>query len=300
MTNATRKTAVRALNPATPAGMLFAAVLLCAVAAGCGPQEVSAEPLELETLDQELRSDNGLSANGLSANGLSANGLSANGLSANGLSANGLGSAVFAEWFGQNPTSADTLMRYVVRCAVPAGQTRSYTDQQTGQQYNWAGVLGLAPQWAGGAPASLQEQKVITACLLAHVNESGRHLPISVLGRNATGQLIPYTRDELMTFSIHEACFFGNLFTQQGLFFGVDQPYKGYGSYFTRACSSVGNNPAQCAPLQYVGSCLQQCQVDFQGGPFYRTCTRNGESYPVITTRIRPRDFGQFVASMEE
>jgi hypothetical protein len=306
MTNAKMKTAGRACEPGVNATVLFAAVLFLAGTSGCEPMEPSAEALELESQDQEIRSENGLSANGLSANGLSANGLSANGLSANGLSANGLSNTTFSEWFTQNRATSEMVMRYVVRCAVPAGQSRTFVDPQTGQHHTWAGVLGLAPGWSSGAPASLNEQKLISACLLAHVNRSGMNLPISVLGRDALGSLIPYTRQELMTYSIHEACFFGNLFTQQGLFLGVDRP-KGHGTYFTRACSNMGGDNANgpsanlsCGALQYVGSCLSHCQVDFQGGPFYRTCSYGGVSYPAITTRMRPQDFGNLVADLVE
>jgi hypothetical protein len=287
------------------ARVLFAAVLSLAGASGCGPLEPAAEAPELESQAQELLSENGLSANGLSANGLSANGLSANGLSANGLSANGLSSATFTTWFTQHRASSEMMMRYLVRCAVPAGQSRSFVDPQTGQRYTWPGVLGLAPGWASGAPASLNEQKIITACLLAHVNQSGVNLPISVLGRDALGHLIPYTRLELMTYSVHEACFFGNLFTQQGLFFGVDQRPRDHGKYFTRACTNLSSSDAReagaassCGAIQYVGSCLSHCQIDFQGGPFYRRCFYGGVSYPALTTRMRPQDYSQLVADL--
>jgi hypothetical protein len=200
------------------------------------------------------------------------------------------------------------LMRYLVRCAVPAGQNRSFTDPQTGELYTWTGNLGLAPGWASGSPASLTEQQVITACLLAHVNQSGMNLPISVLGRDAQGNLIPYTHQELMTYSVHEACFFGNLFTPQGMYFGTDRNYRNRDVLLTRACSVSADGTLDryqsaalhCAPLQFAGSCLQRCQVDMQGGPFYKTCTYNGVTYPAITTRMRPQDYSQLVASMED
>ncbi|HLM45032.1 MAG TPA: hypothetical protein VK458_14255, partial [Myxococcaceae bacterium] len=240
--------------------------------------------------------------------GISANGISANGLAANGLTLNGLASASFSAWFMNDPTTSNMLMKYLVRCAVPAGESRSFTDPQTGELYTWVGNLGLAPGWAGGAPANLTEQQVITACLLAHVNQSGMNLPISVLGRDAQGTLIPYTLQELMTYSVHEACFFGNLFTQQGLYFGTDRNSRNRNTLLTRACSVSADGvldryqsvAANCAPLQFAGSCLQRCQVDMQGGPFYKTCTYNGVTYPAITTRMRAQDYGQLVASMDE
>jgi hypothetical protein len=246
------------------------------------------EDLTLKRQSQELDSLNGLSANGLSANGLSANGLSANGLSANGLSA-----SAFSVWFAQDPTLADMVMRYVVRCAVPSGETRTYTDI-TGQSYTWSGGLGLAPSFAEGAAPSRAEQQVITACLMAHVNRYGLSISISVLGKDARGRNISFTNSELSTYAVREACFFGNLFTQEGLFFGVDRPVTNEAQYLTRACAGMedasGNPTTSCAPLTYVGACTQSCTLDHKG-PFYKGCVRNGVSYLSLTTRMRQSDY---------
>jgi len=308
MTNAMMKGASGAYEASVNARMLLAAVLLWAGTSGCEPQELGAESLDTAVHTQELDSTNGISANGISANGISANGISANGLAANGLALNGLASASFSAWFSTDPAASNMLMKYLVRCAVPAGESRSFTDSQTGTLYTWTGNLGLAPGWADGAPATLTEQQLITACLLAHVNQSGMNLPISVLGRDAQGTLIPYTRQELVMYSVHEACFFGNLFTPQGLYFGTDRLQRNRDTLLTRACSVSGDGTMDryqsaalhCAPLQFAGSCLQRCQVDMQGGPFYKTCTYNGVTYPAITTRMRPQDYSQLVASLDE
>ncbi|WP_224361042.1 hypothetical protein [Hyalangium versicolor] len=267
------------------------AVMLLLAASGCGPAEEEPEPFSPSTRSQELDSMNGLSANGLSANGLSANGLSANGLSANGLSANGLSAENFASWFATNPALSDMVMRYIVRCAVPAGETRSYTDPQTGQSYSWSGNLGLAPDWAAGAPATTAEQQVITACLMAHVNRYGLSIPISVLGRDAHGELIPYSIQELATLSVREACFFGNLFTDEGLFFGVDRLISSDSAYLTRACAGM-SSAQQCEPMQFVGACWLHCTPELLM-PFYSRCTHNGVSYRAITTRMRVVDYEQ-------
>lgn len=275
------------------------AVLLGAGAAGCGPEGIS-PGATWESQRQELVSTNGLSANGLSANGLSANGLSVNGLSANGLSANGLATSSFSSWFTQDPAQADMVMRYVVRCAVPAGETRTYTDPQTGTSYTWSGGLGLAPAWASGATPNTLEQQVITACLLAHVNRYGLSIPISVLGRNAQGSLIPFTQSELATYSVREACFFGNVFTQEGLFFGADQRVSDENQYLTRACAGMqdgsGKPSTRCAPLTYVGACTQTCTPD-PTGPFYSVCKYRGASYLGLTTRMRQSDYEQLFPS---
>ncbi|WP_224249960.1 hypothetical protein [Hyalangium gracile] len=272
------------MTPSHQLHLLLAALVL----GGCSPISEPSELVSHELQSRELQSPNGLSANGLSANGLSANGLSANGLSANGLSA-----ADFQAWFQSNPTVAESVMRYLVLCAAPAGQTLSYTDATTGQGYSWSGRLGLAPGWSSGQPATVSEQQVISACLAAHVNKYGVHIPLSVLGRSAQGQPIPFTLPELVTFSQREACFFGNLFTHQGIYVGSDRGNLSARESSARACSissNAGNaRTTDCAPLMYAGTCTTFCTLD-ASKTYYTSCTYNGVTYRPITTRLRPDD----------
>ncbi len=261
---------------------LCSAVLLLAGTPGCGPAEAPVEAPEPARHTQPLETPNGLTMNGLSVNGLSVNGLSVNGLSVNGLA-----TSAFSSWFSQDPTLATMVMQYLVHCAVPAGQTRAYTHATTGQRYTWTGGLGLAPSWSSGTPASLLEQQVITACMAAHANSAGRHVSLSILGRNAQQVPIPFTSGELSTYSEREACFFGNIFGQEGAFIGVDRASAGI---TTRACRSTATTGTPCAPLGFIGQCQARCTQD-GAGPFYSVCTHNGVSYPAITTRMRAEDF---------
>ena len=155
--------------------------------------------------------------------------------------------------------------------------------------------------WASGAPANIAEQQVITACLMAHVNRYGLSIPISLLGRDAQGALIPFTQHELETYPVREACFFGNLFNQQGLFFGVDRHVTDEAQYLTRACAGMedadGCPGTPCEPLRFVGGCSQSCAPD-STGPFYSLCARNGVIYRAITTRMRQSDYDQLFADL--
>ena len=159
--------------------------------AGCGGAalEDASDAAAWAAVDQAQSADNGLSTNGLSTNGLSTNGLSTNGLSTNGLSTNG-----FNDWFNSNAATAPTLMAYIVKCAVPAGQTRTFVQTATGTSFTWQGNLGLAPNWASGLPATEVEQQAVSACLAAHANKFGLHISLSVLGRTAAGAPLPYPR----------------------------------------------------------------------------------------------------------
>jgi hypothetical protein len=266
-------------------------VLLLVAASACEPMEAAPgpEPLAQRPHEvKELRTTNGLSLNGLSLNGLSLNGLSLNGLSLEGLS-----TAEFDTWFQKNPALHGSVMEYVVRCAAPAGVSRTYTSPTTGQSWSWEGRLGLAPDWTHGAPATLAEQRIVSACLAAHVDKYALHISISVQGLSATGVAVPTPDWELMLFSEKEACFFGNLFNTEGVYAGNDGRPLNDRESTARACAlssrkDTGTQP--CAPLMRVEQdCARFCTLD-ASRKFYLSCTYNGISYPAITTRLLRSD----------
>lgn len=257
------------------------------VTAGCGGEREApfARKGELGTQTDALVANNGLSVNGLSVNGLSVNGLSVNGLSVNGLS-----TPAFHSWFNEDPPQRDTIMKYVVNCAVSDGQTRTYTNPETGLSYNWQGQFGLARDWSEGSPATIEEQQIITACLIAHSNKFGVQISISVLGKDSWGQLIPFTTQELTTYSRTEACFFGNAFNGEGLFAGKDRmSLRAYEST-PRACGlSSANDTQECPPILHVDSCADHCTLD-PTRRYYTQCTYGGVVYRPLNTRILPSD----------
>ena len=262
---------------------LSRASLLLGVSLGmgaCGPLEEVPENEPLATHTQELESLNGLSLNGLSLNGLSLNGLSVGGLS----------SPQFDGWFQTNPPLHDLVMKYVVRCAVPEGVTRSYTS--AGHTWTWTGGLGLAPDWSAGKDASLAEQRIVSACLAAHANKFGVQISMSILGRDAKGVAIPTNPVELWFYPEREGCFFGNLFNGEGLYVGNDRSPLNHRKSTARACalSIKQSGPPECAPMVRVDpNCEDICTLDASGN-FYTSCTYNGITYPALTTRLLTKD----------
>jgi len=265
---------------------------LASTLAGCGVAgdlAPAAGGPEIGAAAQALRSDNGLASNGLNRNGLNRNGLNRNGLNRNGLA-----TAEFSAWFNEDVASSDAVMGYVYGCAAPAGTRFTWTNPQTKVKYTWTGVFGLAPGWASGSLATEAEQQLVTACLAAHVNKYGVHVPIAVEGRTATGTQIPLATGELTTYSVQEACFFGNLFTTDDVFVAADHmPYaKSYSS--ARACGfetvTSSGFDTDCSPLQATGvECRKLCTPD-SSGIFYESCTWNGTTYRPVTTRLRPQE----------
>jgi hypothetical protein len=149
-----------------------------------------------------LSMTNGLSGNGLSGNGLSGNGLAAQALVVNPLSTTGLTSSTYL----MNSAAGRSTLAYLVRCALPAGRTITKTDS-TGASYSFTGGIGLTPQWETGT-CDGDCQRWNSACLLAHVNTAGIHVPIWIVGQNlhlGWGQSTSYPNQE--------GTFFGNIFT---------------------------------------------------------------------------------------
>jgi hypothetical protein len=138
------------------------------------------------------------SANGYKDN----NGLnSINGLNgANGLnSVNGLasGTGYMTSEHGR------MIVQYLTRCAL--GSNDSLTKQdQNGTNFTFKGGLGLAPQWkTGGCDRDCSEE--ISACMMAHINSSGTHIPLWMDSPDSVGW------GTSPSFPTREGTFFGQL-----------------------------------------------------------------------------------------
>jgi hypothetical protein len=249
---------------------------------------------QLTSTADDLTSQNGLSLNGLSLNGLSLNGLSLNGTSLNGLSLNGLdlglATTQFATWFHANPTKAAAQTSYIVKCAKPTGQTMTWKDPATGTTYSWPGELGLAPLWTNRAMTTV-EQQVMSACMVAHANKFGVHVPIAVEGRTANGTAIPQATGELSTYSVREAGWFGNTATGEGIYVCLDHTPWTAAMSSARACAidmgAVNQPSAACPPIVFAGPCSAICTPDATN-TYYTSCTFNHTTYLPLVTRLQP------------
>jgi hypothetical protein len=224
-----------------------------------------------------LESENGLSMNGLSMNGLSMNGLSMNGLSMNGLSMNGLSMNGLSTTSGLMTTSGGRdIVKYMVKCAYPQGHTLN-THDQNGVPYSYDGYIGIAPEAENG-PCGLDCQEKISACLLAHVNNSGQHIGIWLVGPDpgvGWGGSTDYP--------YQEGAFFGNL---------IVSPWDG--SYCAGSMMSAGEVPGRLGspltssvyvdPYGMSGSggvpCAGYCQTQSEG---YINCPDPAATYPYTT-----------------
>jgi hypothetical protein len=284
---------------------LAASLALAAALTGCQPQDQQEDGASTAS---ELASQNGLSLlNGLSlTNGLSGNGLSGNGLSGNGLSGNGLimdaltsSTALSSSSTLMNDSSSRTLVSYMVKCALPLNHSITKKDK-AGASYNFAGLIGTAPEWeTGGCNTTCQER--MSACLMAHVNTSGVHIPIWLDSEGAIGW------GQSTSFPYQEGSFFGNVFVSPPVArfcngrdfdsatvpgrlgansnapytdpFGTPGPCAGYCTASSSSTNGVADGYASCQGYTHVVTVWRNFDANTQ----YKICNKqNGKCLGVI------------------
>lgn len=253
--------------------VLLGAVLASALLLGCQPGD---DPSS-DSITDNLSEINGLSLiNGLSAtNGLgSGNGLSMiNGLS----SSTGLSSTSGL----MTTTSGRITVSYLVRCALPQGHSITKKDQN-GTSYTFAGQIGVAPTWENNA-CDTTCQESVTACMMAHLNVAGVHVPIWL---DSSIPAIGYGSSS--SYPNEEGTFFGNLFTTSN---GKVPAYYCEGAGFangivpgrlgaTTSAAGIFTNPFGSGAL-----CAAHCSAapGSSKGQGYSSC--NGYTHPITVWR---------------
>ena len=100
-------------------------------------------------------------------------------------------------------------VKYLIRCALAAGDTLTKQDQY-GASYTFEGGMGLCPAWKNGGVHGTNFrtcQNLVSACLMAHVNTAGVHIPIWL---TSEAPQIGWGLD-LVNYPKQEGTFFGNI-----------------------------------------------------------------------------------------
>ncbi len=102
------------------------------------------------------------------------------------------------------------LMRYLVRCALPADVV--IDAEVGGKQQSFEGDLGLAPKWVE-RPLTPGEQRWVSACMLALTNKFGKHVRISLRARPPAAKNLTASQAERESHTLFEGGFHGNIFS---------------------------------------------------------------------------------------
>jgi hypothetical protein len=120
---------------------------------------------------------------------------------------------------------------YLVMCALSNGDSLTKQDQN-GTNYTFAGAIGVCPEWKNG-PASGPCQERVSACLMAHVNTAGIHVPIWLDSNIPT---IGWGLDKV-NYPYNEGTFFGNIMSTGSLAYVSKPTVNGPVAYF---CDGAG------------------------------------------------------------
>jgi hypothetical protein len=248
-----------------------------------------------------ILSDNGLTLNGLVANGLKTNGLRMNGLRMNGLRMNGLRMNGF-HINDLSEADSDTVMTYLVGCALPAGHSLTVYDVSGPDevQYGpWYGTFGLGPQLEFDALSDPTQQRWVTACMLAHANsKTGFHVWISVRG-GPVDNPIQTDPTELTDYTDLNGAFWGNLFSEPAElsacspFVALIEQEVSYFTGYGRDCALLLGTPegeSTCS-IEVSGACGDVCSAPTFDGSF-PDCQAAHEVITVFLTPAPPPDDG--------
>jgi hypothetical protein len=258
----TRRVGVDALF----AGLIVAALSACV---SSGPEAMSEDMNRYQPriLGENQLGFNRLALNRLALNRLALNRLALNRLTEDRLQINGSDDLVQTE-------EGRELLRYVAQCALSEGDI--LVGRYQGTEYEFPGLLGLAPAWEG-EPLTPGSQRILSACLLAHVNAFGVSVPISV---RASG-LLPTTPVEREQYSVYEGTFFGQVFEGDEI-----KTYSCQGSAATaamehsehRAQRVCTDDSGECG-IESVGRCRDVCEQRREDEGWVN-CRAHGVLYP--------------------
>jgi hypothetical protein len=246
-------------------------ILTCWMLVGCAVEEP--ENYAVGSTRSAISTDNRLIYNRLVYNRLVYNQLVYNRLIYNRLADNRLQLASLGSPPIEATAEGRDLLTYIARCAFTEGDVLIASYE--GQTYEFPGLLGLAPEWEHRG-LSLSEQRVISACLLAHVNAFGTSVLVSLRSEG----YIPSGADERTTFPVYEATFFGQVFGEGALHTYVCQgdeqeiALAHSASRTLRVCSDGTN---ECGIVS-LGRCRDVCEqrLHQQG---WTGCHAGGQRY---------------------
>ncbi len=182
----------------------IAILALAITLAGCASIDEEIGVAQLAELSQNAMSINAMSINAMSINAMSINAMSINAMSINAMSIISFQLDTTASGGIEKSAEGRQLLHYLARCAL--GPKHELTVAVAGQTHVFPGSLGLAPGWVYRS-LTRAERRILSACLLSHVNHYGLSVAISLRGAG-----LEVSEQEIQDFYVYEATFYGDVF----------------------------------------------------------------------------------------
>jgi hypothetical protein len=231
----------------------------------CTSSTANDEQEVLDANDNHLSPD-ALGGNALGGNALGGNALGGNALGGNALGGNALGGNSLTSESLNNDANivkaledplARELFKYIVSCALPAGEQVDVTVQ--GTNYEFDGALGVAPEWGEpGAQCGEDCRGWVSACVIARLDYLQQPETISLRGQNSG---LKSTPQERASYSHIEATYYGDIFSDPKEIYACLPPGK---TSIPRVC---GPSLDTCV-VKVQGSCEDLCGRQRKDGSY--------------------------------
>jgi hypothetical protein len=192
-------------------------------------------------------------------------------LSSNGLTSRNAATGLPTAWPSLETPEGRMTMKYAIGCALPADRTVTLYDADM-KAHTFSGEVGVAPEWETQVCGEACQESV-SACVLARVNLTGTHLPISLNGDN---KALGFSQSP--EFPRQEGAYFGNVFSNPPVAYackGRDADVKPIDG---RLCIGQKNCPYVNAFPKDGGACSAGCTAR-ESGTGYTACTVGGRTF---------------------
>lgn len=172
---------------------------------GCLGEAEEAEDVGVAVEEAQISNalaSNALASNALTSNALASNALLSDALTSSALTASSLVTDALVDW------KARSVFKYIVGCALPAGQHIDVTVN--GTTYGYDGAVGVAKSWGKpGGHCDSNCVKWVSSCVLSRVNYLGVPVPLSIRGNQVA---LSSTTTERTAYPNREATYYGDIF----------------------------------------------------------------------------------------
>lgn len=172
------------------------------------------------------------------------------------------------------------LSSYLAGCAL--GEGESVTLSVAGRTRTFEGRFGLATSWWSRA-ASLEEERWVTACLLARTNLFGRKVFVAMRGAHPNLRSAAESPDE---HTVQEGAFYGNLFAEPPTTYACrgDHPPGSSDALAHRVCAERDGSASRtrCGFVD-MGRCSDVCELEASSG-YYRRCRGGADVHDEVIT----------------
>lgn len=179
---------------------------------------------------------------------------------------------LFAYAMMANAWASPPALGYVARCALPEGSR--LTDEAHG-------LFGLAPNWMDHVPTP-DEQRWVSACLLALVNAFGKHVQVSLRGPHPSLSST-LSEHEKANFTVAEGAFFGNILGPTHQAYACSAISADLAHARARVCTIAASGSVSSCGFTIVGACESVCKSQSTEG-YWEECEANGTVWTEVVS----------------